>query len=129
MTKMPKRIQLRRAKGWRMPENTLKCDRSQYHGRGNPFRTGIDGTAADCVHHYALLMAGYLCLTCKATLEDQKTALVYVKAYRAQMRGKNLGCWCHAGKPCHADVLLAFVNDGSSGCLNKFVIPDRGKKS
>jgi hypothetical protein len=36
---MPKRIQLRRTKGWRMPANTVKVDRSTKYG--NPFRTDM----------------------------------------------------------------------------------------
>jgi hypothetical protein len=35
-------------------------------------------------------------------------------AYRAmvrqELRGRNLACWCAAGKPCHADVLLEIAN-------------------
>ncbi len=30
---------------------------------------------------------------------------------RNELRGKDLVCWC-APKPCHADFLLAFVNEG-----------------
>ena len=26
------------------------------------------------------------------------------------LRGKNLACWCKAGEPCHADVLLELAN-------------------
>jgi hypothetical protein len=26
------------------------------------------------------------------------------------LRGRNLACWCRLDAPCHADVLLAFVN-------------------
>jgi len=33
---MPERIQLRRTKGWRMPEGAVKVDRST--GWGNPYR-------------------------------------------------------------------------------------------
>jgi hypothetical protein len=35
---MPERIQLKRAKGWRMPENTVKVDRTTKWG--NPFVPG-----------------------------------------------------------------------------------------
>jgi hypothetical protein len=28
----------------------------------------------------------------------------------AELRGKNLGCWCAAGQPCHVDVLLEIAN-------------------
>lgn len=27
-----------------------------------------------------------------------------------ELRGKNLACWCKAGAPCHADVLLSLAN-------------------
>ncbi|MBF9653902.1 DUF4326 domain-containing protein, partial [Streptococcus pseudopneumoniae] len=36
----PVRIQLRRTKGWRMPANTVKVDRTTIYG--NPFRVGED---------------------------------------------------------------------------------------
>jgi hypothetical protein len=29
---------------------------------------------------------------------------------RADLRGKNLACWCPPDGPCHADVLLAIAN-------------------
>lgn len=29
---------------------------------------------------------------------------------RLELRGKNLACWCRAGAPCHADVLLEIAN-------------------
>jgi len=32
------------------------------------------------------------------------------KAIRAELRGKNLACWCPIGEPCHADVLLEIAN-------------------
>jgi hypothetical protein len=28
----------------------------------------------------------------------------------AELRGKNLACWCPLNKPCHADVLLEIAN-------------------
>ena len=28
----------------------------------------------------------------------------------AHIRGKNLACWCRAGSPCHADILLEMAN-------------------
>jgi hypothetical protein len=29
----------------------------------------------------------------------------------ADLRGKNLACWCPLDQPCHADVLLELAND------------------
>src|SRR3972149_5376756 len=41
MADAPKRIQLRRTKGWRMPDNTVKVDRSTRWG--NPWPIGKEG--------------------------------------------------------------------------------------
>ena len=105
---MPKRIRLSRAKGWRMPENAVKVDRSTKWG--NPFIVGEDGTRAECVQHYAMLLAGHLCLTCRTTHERQKTQLSYVRDHINQLRGHDLACWCSLDGPCHADVLLELAN-------------------
>jgi hypothetical protein len=29
---------------------------------------------------------------------------------RAELKGYNLACWCKAGTPCHADVLIELAN-------------------
>jgi len=29
----------------------------------------------------------------------------------AELRGKNLACWCKLDAPCHADVLLELANE------------------
>lgn len=34
----------------------------------------------------------------------------YSEKARAELRGKNLACWCPLDKPCHADVLLEIAN-------------------
>jgi Domain of unknown function (DUF4326) len=46
------RITLSRAKGWRMPENTVKVDRSTCYG--NPWRTGAPGLL-----HLRTMPSGY----------------------------------------------------------------------
>lgn len=43
----PRRVQLSRGKGWRMPPNTVKVDRATRWG--NPFVIGVDGDQARCV--------------------------------------------------------------------------------
>jgi hypothetical protein len=110
MADKPIRIQLSRAKGWRMPENTVKVDRSTRYG--NPFVAGryvhmtgpkkgqlID--AADTVNSFRNLMVVNM------RLDPEKT-----QALLDNLRGKNLACWCKLGDPCHADVLLALANQG-----------------
>ncbi|MDR6953835.1 hypothetical protein J2X65_003198 [Ancylobacter sp. 3268] len=108
MADAPRRIRLSRAKGWRMPDNTVKVDRSTPWG--NPFVVGIDGTAAQCVATYHFLLSGLLCVSTKAPLDKQKAALSHVRAHAQDLRGKNLACWCALDKPCRADVLLEVAN-------------------
>ena len=97
-----------------MPENTVKVDRTTKWG--NPFKVGEDGTASECVDLYCALLSGYLCLTSKASIELQRKSAAVVVAYREELRGKNLACWCRiishgAYCPCHADVLISLAND------------------
>lgn len=100
---MPDRIRLSRAKGWRMPTDTVKVDRSTKWG--NPFVVGRDGTQAECVDLFTKLLAGYLCLSA-GDLAKQQAYLEMARRDRAELRGKHLACWCKPGTPCHADVLL-----------------------
>jgi hypothetical protein len=102
----PKRTQLRRTKGWRMPENTLKVDRSTEWG--NPFIVGKPGgvytaKVVDRRHAWQLFRS--------IALDNEKL----VAAARRKLRGKNLACWCplpEAGEEdeCHAAVLLEIAN-------------------
>lgn len=101
---IPYRVQLSRAKGWRMPENTVKVDRSTKWG--NPFKVGERspyGTAVADKRHAYLLFASF------APLNDE-----LVRLAREELKGKNLGCWCARTNPyedeCHAAVLLKIAN-------------------
>jgi hypothetical protein len=105
-TAVPERIQLSRAKGWRMPENTVKVDRTTPWG--NPFVVGKHGTAARCVELFRFLLGGYICMSV-----DPAAQIAYrehASSHRHELRGKNLACWCRSGAPCHADVLLELAN-------------------
>lgn len=88
----PQRIQLRRSKGWRMPPNTVKVTRP---GKwGNPYSVAEYGREL-AVKNYRLRLDG----------------LVQIGAVDlAELRGKNLACWCKPGEACHADVLLDAAN-------------------
>ena len=109
-TTKPQRIQLRRAKGWRMPADAVKVDRTTPWG--NPFIVGKHGTQAECVDLYRKLMAGYLCIS-TGDIEAQAKARAYVAAHRKELRGKSLACWCRPGTPCHADVLIEIANESA----------------
>lgn len=106
---MAERIQLSRAKGWRMPPNTVRVARPGPWG--NPFivsPTAKPGSRSG---------ASYYCVP---TLEDaiacfeERANLPELHEWRVEMRaalaGKNLACFCRLDQPCHADVLLRLAN-------------------
>ena len=110
---MPERIQLRRAKGWKMPANTAKVDRTTKWG--NPCVVGKHGTKAECVQWHSLALRGMTVMGMKnpdgTRLSDSLTEYAaMVKRDIHELRGKNLACWCKPGEPCHADVLLSLAN-------------------
>lgn len=98
---MPQRVQLSRRRGWRMPPNTVKVDRSTPWG--NPYH-GTGSMTAEARAYVTSLFNEYL----KRPEKAGKVA-----AIREQLRGKNLACWCPLDEPCHADVLLQIANDGA----------------
>ena len=103
--RQPHRVQLRRTKGWRMPPDTVKVDRSTIWG--NPFVVGRDGgDRAECVARFARLLAG----DCVSQAEQLWRARAL--AHRGELKGKNLACWCALDEPCHADALLRFASAG-----------------
>lgn len=105
---MPKRIQRKRTKGWRMPEGAVYVGRPSRDG--NEFRIGDDlsyylgpgaerATAQQCVDlHRAQLEA--------AIAADPQAG----ELMAARLRGKDLVCWCPLDGPCHADTLLELAN-------------------
>jgi hypothetical protein len=111
---MPERIQLSRAKGWRMPENTVKVDRTTKWG--NPLIVGKHGTREECVKWLALAINGYTVISLGKD-EDGSYIADKLIAYRKHLlrnwrhlAGKNLACWCPLSAPCHVDLLLEAVH-------------------
>lgn len=108
---MAERIQLSRRKGWRMPANTVKVDRSTRWG--NPWRVGDPGItdAAEAVRRFRAAVLGF---TSNGSFCPPQAAagspIGQIIADAHQLRGKDLGCWCKLGEPCHADVLLELTN-------------------
>lgn len=103
----PVRLRLSRAKGFELQAlsiatNGLPAVKVARPSRwGNPFKVGEDhsyyggpgfeqGTAEQCVTLFA---------------EHLAAARLPV----AELRGKNLACFCRLDAPCHADVLLALA--------------------
>lgn len=109
----PHRVQLQRTKGWRMPPNTVKVDRSTRYG--NPFRVGDPGIAdvrVSIERFERALRSGEL-------TRGKPDSPFVRKHLRAALRGKNLACWCPLGGPCHADLLLEIANGTSAVSRSK----------
>jgi hypothetical protein len=90
---MPARIQLKRTKGWRMPPNTVKVDRTTRFG--NPFPLTAARSRSDALTAFA---------------KNLRRRLADDPGFLQPLRGKNLGCWCRLDEPCHADILLEAAN-------------------
>lgn len=115
--KSPVRVQLSRKKGWKMPENTVKVDRSTIWG--NPFRVGEPADMA-CAKRWGWTLGQPKFIAPDAEAATRRFAAVLVMdeaihgAVKEQLRGKNLASWCRLDQPCHADVLLETANRGQS---------------
>ena len=126
MKERPIRIQLSRRKGWRMPENTVKVDRTTKWG--NPFvvhsdrgpsgkRFEMDPTTAVWLFRKHIEENGSwspipVHRWPKGKIPKQWTS---VDDVQRELRGKNLACWCALPAPgepdiCHAAVLLELAN-------------------
>jgi hypothetical protein len=90
---MPIRIQRKRTKGWKMPENTV------YVGRptkwGNPIKINKEIDREKAVVMYATIYALQPSL---------------IRDAKEELKGKNLACFCPIDQPCHADILLELAN-------------------
>lgn len=109
----PQRVRLSRAKGWRMPPNTVKVDRTTKWG--NPCIVGKHGTREQCVRYFSFAMQGSMVMGIRnpdgSWLSDSLSAYrKMLNRDKRHLRGKNLACWCPLDQPCHADVLLELAN-------------------
>ncbi|RFZ11213.1 hypothetical protein DSM43518_02053 [Mycobacterium marinum] len=114
----PRRIQLRRTKGWRLhdisPDAVVVTRSSKW---GNPFAIGK-----------TLLVERYYPTFARVdiTPRDRREAVAWFSLVlgpdwglpvpmrsadvRRELAGHDLACWCPLGQPCHADVLLEIAN-------------------
>ena len=119
-TTSPCRIQRKRTKGWRMPENTVFVGRPTKWG--NPFR--VDGrrvvwsgasiekdTPEEAQRAAVRLYRAYLDNdgSQAGAIRDEGGAFLKQLAPE-ELRGMNLACWCPDHLPCHADILLEIAN-------------------
>lgn len=112
---MPKRIQLSRAKGWRLPPRTVKVDRSTRFG--NPYVIGEPTDMKQARRWGWNISPSGQCKVCgdvAAAVAAFRHALFWDTAIhdfvRNELGGKDLACWCGPDEPCHADVLIEIAN-------------------
>jgi hypothetical protein len=119
----PKRIQRKRTRGWSSPHGAI------YVGRptrwGNPFGhaqrfAGLESS----LRCYRMAVEGIwdpnelkdmpdgpFQIACKEFAEFTKRFQYgATNTARAELRGKDLICWCRLDQPCHADILLEIAN-------------------
>lgn len=77
----------------------VKVDRSTKWG--NPFKVG-EGSIRSSAMAVELFRA--------TILGGRSLPLGFRPAEIAQLRGRDLACWCKPGAPCHGDVLLEIAN-------------------
>ncbi|WP_288797810.1 DUF4326 domain-containing protein [uncultured Arsenicicoccus sp.] len=106
----PRRIQRKRAKGWRMPDGAVYVGRGTKWG--NPWRVGGQvtvetpaGRTLDLILHRELKIAPDLAVALyRAAFTPDQDAII------AELAGRDLACWCPLDQACHADVLLELAN-------------------
>ena len=105
----PVRIQRKRTKGWRMPENTTYVGRPTKWGNPFPISRLLSQDSAYRLFEWLLLGEDGDPYTPR-----QKFFMSRGKGYPRtdlqELRGRNLACWCPLDQPCHADVLLDLAN-------------------
>jgi hypothetical protein len=116
----PRRIQLRRTKGWRKPADAVVVARPTRWG--NPFTVdgclaaGLADTTADaraiCVLAYHAWLTGD---TVPGAPDDGGARRRRILDELETLTGRDLACWCALDQPCHADVLLALANPSGDG--------------
>ncbi len=107
---MPKRIQRKRTKGWRMPSTAVYVGRPTVFG--NPYSLSLGRNR--CLKLYRLFLRRRW--KDLARLGQTEGAIIYLQILHIRLmknlpklRGKDLACWCPLDQPCHADVLLKRV--------------------
>lgn len=112
---VPMRVQLSREKGWRLPPNTIKVDRSTEFG--NPYCVG-ERVNMTMVRRWGWEISRrgqkIVCEDAREAVDRFMHALHWDEAIHPHLReklgGKNLACWCALDKPCHADALITIGN-------------------
>lgn len=134
---IPVRVQRKRVKGWKMPENTVYVGRGSRWG--NPFRViqysdkkwaiKTDGSdkcseiltkhchavydtkreaVIDAIKCYDFWLLPYSHK--EGSMMDFYQSMAVMDDALLSLKGKHLACWCRLDEQCHADLLLKLVN-------------------
>lgn len=110
---MPKRIQRKRTKGWKMPEGAVYVGRPTIWG--NPFTATDKEWEGEKIEPQTLVLLYELYLAesfgFKKNHKRTKKERELLVEFLGPLRGKDLACWCPLDQPCHADVLLKLANE------------------
>jgi hypothetical protein len=98
MKAKPVRLRLSRAKGFSLQSHSLATNGLLAVNVARPSKWGNPFKFDDSIGHPVLR---YAC----------EVAPLIPPEHIAQLRGKNLACYCHLEKQCHADVLLDMANE------------------
>jgi Domain of unknown function (DUF4326) len=115
MTERPIRIQLSRAKGFKLQAtsralNGLECVKVDRTTKwGNPWPIGEWGPLLRKAHD----AEGAVGLFRQMLEDDEMRRAAGYPDDLSALRGKNLACWCASDKYCHAAVLLEMSNSVS----------------
>lgn len=121
---MPVRIQRKRVKGWKAPAGAVNCTRPGPWG--NPFRIGGWYMKGDPGGHsgplrftYTEAYEGYQDER-YTKIQTAEEAVAWFRWYvgaagmrdriKAELKGKDLMCFCSPESACHVDVLLEIAN-------------------
>ena len=117
----PVRIQRKRTKGWRMPENTVYVGRPTMWGNPIAVTETCPAEKAASIYRNILKRWSQTKIASCIVTRDGKSAVMEglgfliwrntVLKRLEELRGKNLACWCSLDQPCHADVLLELANN------------------
>jgi hypothetical protein len=110
-----KRVQRKRTKGWRMPENTVYVGRPTMYG--NPWSmsdsdvqyylnvvTPKGSRSVETAKMQKQIVAQYHAWLLEPPQRDLRRAMI------EDLRDKDLACWCRLDAPCHADVIIEYIN-------------------
>lgn len=106
---MPKRIQRKRTKGWKLPPNTVVVTRPGPYGNSRKVGTiFFDENTGMPIYGTAEVVV-------QAFREDMiwlaQKHPEQAREFLAPLKGQDLACWCKIDEPCHADVLLEIANN------------------